>query len=198
MIAIYGPTGSGKSTTVKALAALGYEIIPTYTTRPARPDDDYGTICIESEKFREMLMDGKFLTHSTYQATFGTCSYGIRYKDLEHPTVNKIIVGAIEYVEDFKRQLINNGNVDQLFQVYLDVSEETIIRMANRNVKNNRRGNANRDTSGRLQRDHVKNLELKKTSDLVISNLNMELSVDAVVTMIIDAYEQAIGKRKGW
>lgn len=190
MIAIYGPTGSGKSTTVKEFAKLGYSTIPTYTTRPQRPDDDYGTICIDQNIFKKMLMDGKFMTVATYMTKFGEYAWGIRFKDLENPTVNKVIAGAIEYVEALKRQLRNNGSRDRLFQVYLDVSEETIIRMAQKSRNNARIGDANKDTVDRLNRDHVKNCELKKTSDLIVSNLNMEIPVGEIVSNIINEYNR--------
>lgn len=163
MILLAGPTGSGKTTIAKSLEKLGYNIIPTYTTREPRPDDAF-TECISEKDFKSMLSMNKFISSHTFTASFGNVSYGIP-KVPERDSNNSVAIIAYEYFEDFKRYLRTID--DSIFLVYLHVPDNIII---SRSMSNDSRGESNKDLLFRLERDYHKNQVLKEKANLLISN----------------------------
>lgn len=77
-LAIMGKSGSGKDTACCILNGYGYKSIVAYTTRPMRTGEVDGVNYhfVTQEKFDELKASGFFAETRTYNAKFGTCSYG--------------------------------------------------------------------------------------------------------------------------
>lgn len=163
MILLSGPTWSGKTTIAKFLEKLGYDIIPTFTTRDKRPDDMY-TESISINEFNVMEFKKKFISSHTFSAQFGDVSYGIP-KIPKKSSGNSVAIVAYEYIDDFK-EYIENIN-DAMYLVYLNVPENVIIE---RSMKDDGRGISNSDLINRLERDRDKNQEIKGISTISLSN----------------------------
>ena len=163
MILLAGPTGSGKTTIAKSLEKLGYNIIPTYTTREPRPNDAF-TECITFDEFKSMLSMNKFVAGHTFKASFGNVSYGIP-KVPEEDSSNSVVIIAYEYFEDLKKYLRIID--DTIFLVYLHVPDNIII---SRSMTDDSRGESNKDLLFRLERDYHKNQVLREKANLLISN----------------------------
>lgn len=191
MLLITGQSGSGKTTTAKALNQQGYKIIPTYTTREPREDDAF-SVSISPEQFADAVRQGSFLTHTTVHTIFGPWSYGMRLCDFTVPYEHIVAICVYEYIADFQFMMRVRRD-DKLFIVYLDVDDETILRNANRN----KRGNADADNRDRLIRDHDKEEKTKALADLVIDNHGLKKSVNEIATEILNAYNKFYGK-EGW
>ncbi|MGN6472755.1 MAG: hypothetical protein ACTHK4_03775, partial [Mycobacteriales bacterium] len=64
IVALIGPSGAGKSTVARRLDAAGVVwVVPSFTTRPPRPEERWGSVdhrfCSEDE-FNAMLSAGRF------------------------------------------------------------------------------------------------------------------------------------------
>lgn len=105
IIAIAGPTCSGKTTLAKKFEERGFERVVTYTTRPRREGEvdgvDYHFVL--DEDFSAMEKGGEFFETTKYHAYFGECKYGTRRDDILGTKTNKVIVldvkGAIKLKE---------------------------------------------------------------------------------------------------
>ena len=77
-LAIMGKSGAGKDTACYILNSYGYKSIVAYTTRPMRTGEVDGVnyYFVTQEKFDELKESGFFAETRTYNAKFGTCSYG--------------------------------------------------------------------------------------------------------------------------
>ena len=124
MIIINGATGSGKSSIVRELIKLSYEVIPTYSTRPKRPDD-FDTIHVDLITANKMLNELRILSQISYQAKFGYCKYFLLKKSFETDLSNKVIIGNVQFTPDIEEYM---KKIDEpLFRVCLDVPDKVII-----------------------------------------------------------------------
>lgn len=119
IIAIAGPTCSGKSTLAKFLGKYGYKTIVTYTTRPPRPGERDGVdyYFITEEEFNQKEEKGFFAETAEYDATFGHCHYGSAVED---------------YLTDEKRVIVLNPHgikavSEHVFTVYLMATNSAIF-----------------------------------------------------------------------
>lgn len=77
LFVIAAPSGTGKTTLVKALTDIvdGIQVSISHTTRPKRPGETDGVNYhfIDKETFKGMLADGDFLEHATvFENLYGT------------------------------------------------------------------------------------------------------------------------------
>ena len=175
IILLMGPTGSGKTTTCKELEEYGAEIVPTYTTRKPRPNDDY-TECIDESIFKDMIRKDKFVSHAVFHATFGDVYYGIPKIKYMDKYKKYVIIGAYEYFDD-----IMNYYGENVHSVFIDVDDETIIE---KSMNDETRGDSNKDLKDRLERDREKNIELARKSDLLVDNEKMWITPRGLARMI--------------
>lgn len=185
MILISGASGSGKTTVTKELEKLGYSIIPTYTTRPPRPND-YGTICIEPSEFEYMLTHNKFISYHIFNSVMGEVAYGVPVSENPDSYSNSVIILAKEYLEDIIHY-ITHYTEDRTFLAYINVDNDTIIKNS---MEDAERGLANTDLQNRLDRDKDKNNSLKNIADMVIDNSNFKLSPMEIANMISAYYRK--------
>lgn len=86
IIAIVGPSCSGKDTLRKGLSELGVHDISTYTTRPPRKDET-GYIYEAVETWNIMVRQGMFLTTKDYKVASGDIwKYGWTLKSFQDAT----------------------------------------------------------------------------------------------------------------
>lgn len=180
MLLIAGPSGAGKTTVLKYLEELGFDIVDTYSTRPPRPDDAY-TTCITQEEFDQMVDNEEFISTATFDAKFGKVHYGIKKVDC---TPFNTLVIAKEYYNDIMKQY-----KDIAYLVYLNVDKETIIETS---MKQEDRGLSNTDLLDRLARDAKKNQFMKNHAELIINNRGFHLSPIEIAEQIHIGYLQHI------
>ena len=124
MIIINGATGSGKSSIVRELIKIGYEVIPTYSTRPKRPDD-FDTIHVDLVKVNQMMNELRVLSQISYQAKFGYCKYFLLEKSFKTDLSNKVIIGNAQFTPDIEEYM--RKKCEPLFRVCLDVPDKVIL-----------------------------------------------------------------------
>lgn len=183
MILISGASGSGKTTVAKELEKKCYIVVPTYTTRPKRHNDDF-TKCISRKAFNKLCNNDKFITYHTFQSKMGDVSYGIPTKEYEKNTSNTILIVAYEYI-DAITEFVNTNTHDKAFLVYIDVDEISILNKLNNDTS---RGSSSNDLEDRLKRDRSKNELLCKSADFVINNYEYKLSPKKLADMINEEY----------
>lgn len=181
MIIITGNSGSGKTTVAKSLETLNCNIIPTYSTRNPRPNDDY-TVCISEDEFKVMINDNKFMAHSSFDSKLGKLYYGI--PNVKQNNKINVVIAVYEYIEDIIKYAKSIN--EPILKVFIDVDDETII---NTSMKDSGRGESNKDIKNRLERDRKKNLELKVDADVCINNHGMKLEPMRIASIILTTYD---------
>lgn len=190
MIILSGATGSGKTTVAKELDEIGFTIIPTFTTRPPRENDDY-TVCVSEEQFRSIDRAALFMATGTFDSKMGKISYGIPIEPYLTRHSESVAILVQEYMDDTIKYVTENTN-DTLLRVYIEVDEETLIE---RSMKDDSRGKSNTDLKDRIIRDREKNNLLRDQADLIIVNDGFTMSPKEVAACIIDDYKR-LRKRK--
>lgn len=184
MILITGDSGSGKTGALYALEEIGYNVIPTYTTRQPRPKDK-GTICISETEFQGMIMKNMFVSFHTFNSKMGKLSYGISLVDHEDILENSAVIIVKEYYNDIIHHL-RRRSLDVPYIVYIDVDEDSIIEKAGNSPN---RGSSVIDLPSRLKRDREKNDYLKSIANLVVDNRNFKLGKYDVANIISTGYK---------
>jgi guanylate kinase len=192
MIILVGPTGSGKTSTLKALCEInGMVPLYTFTTRPPRGDDDFGTYCVLPEQFESMLEHNEFISHASFDATFGKVSYGIKKMSNGDNIRNVVVVGTYEYMKDLLQYGYDNDGAP--FIVYFHMSDEDIISKYEETIG---RADARADAIARLERDRKKNNELETMAHMTIKNPGYKDTPKKIARDIITAYQKFTqGKR---
>ena len=185
MIIISGATGSGKTTVAKELDEIGFTVIPTFTTRPPRENDDY-TVCVSEEQFRSIDRAALFMATGTFNSKMGQVSYGIPIEPYLTRHSEAVAILVQEYMDDTIKYISENTD-DMLLRVYLEVDEETLI---NNSMKDNSRGKSNLDLKDRIARDREKNKVLRDQADIIIVNDDFLLSPKEIAEIIIDEYKR--------
>lgn len=157
MIVIVGQTASGKDTLAGYLNELGYKRILEYTTRPQRPEEHEGVEYhfIDEATFEKMISNDEFAQYKTFNATFGKCSYGLRYEDIKENCIYITNPGALKILIEKKVPLES---------FYLKVSNEEII---NR-ILTGKRKDELEEVKSRLIRDKALFEELETYVDHII------------------------------
>ena len=125
---ILGKMGSGKTTLAKELEKRGMKRIVTYTTRPIRPGEIDGVDYhfISPEEFNRMVEEDLFAEYITYNATFGTCSYGSLKEDYFCNEEDKVIV-----LNPYGLTMVKEKNIPHI-SIFLDppatVLQERLLR----------------------------------------------------------------------
>ena len=128
MIIIIGRSGSGKTSVANELANnFGYEKLITDTTRPMRSGEkdkvDYNFKT--QEEFDKLKYEGYYGESVTYNASFGTCSYGSKKEYYEGDKDNAIII--LNPIGFYK--IKNNKELDDkhFTSIYLKVPDEDLL-----------------------------------------------------------------------
>ena len=94
MVILAGKTCTGKTTLAENLVKRGMKKIVTYTTRPMRAGEADGIDYhfIKEPEFQKLSKSGFFAEETSYDASFGHCSYGSAKEDFSDPDGNKVII----------------------------------------------------------------------------------------------------------
>lgn len=97
VILLSGPSGSGKSTFARKIAEhFGTTVIPTYTTRPQRPNER-DRVTVSEEQFLDMVEKGVFHEHKKLKNGF---HYGRRKEDFDGVSVLEVSLAGMDYYKD--------------------------------------------------------------------------------------------------
>ena len=97
VILLSGPSGSGKSTFARKIAEhFGTTVIPTYTTRPQRPNER-DRVTVSEEQFLDMVEKGDFHEHQQLKNGF---HYGRRKEDFDGVSVLEVSLAGMDYYKD--------------------------------------------------------------------------------------------------
>lgn len=188
MILISGNSGSGKTSVAVQLEKMGYKLIPTYTTRKYRSDEELGSIRISETEFEYKLSHNGFISYHIYNTNMGNVAYGIPLKECEENGNKSVIILAREYYEDVYHY-IKNYSSDKMFMVYLDVDDASIIE---KSFDDKNRGLSNVDLIDRLDRDRDKAAFLRHIATLIIDNNEFRLNSKEVADIIDHKYKEFI------
>lgn len=128
LITLTGPTGSGKSTLAQALIEEGITLVPTWTTRPLRPDEqgrgDMVQVTHEAMRASEMLETAEYDGHwygtpATLAVKDALAGVGVALKILEPQGLAKL-QATLKDARGGK-----GGITHQLAHVYVFVDADT-------------------------------------------------------------------------
>ena len=140
ILAIYGPSASGKTTVGKLLSENGWEQIVPYTTRPKRDGEIDGVDYhyITQDEMLDLYNKGKLLEMKMYDTAFGYWYYGTLRSDYEnHISDRKYVILGAHGIPTLKEQGVHN-----LCDVRLEISEN--IRKARLTARNDKPEEAER------------------------------------------------------
>jgi len=117
ILVLLGKSGSGKTTTEKALLAHGIENLVTYTTRVARENEVSGVDYhfISNEEFNKINFDSKFIINDKWK-------YGIILDNLKKKECKTFVFSPISeiYALDTISSAINKGFNVNIFILNVD------------------------------------------------------------------------------
>jgi guanylate kinase len=169
LVVIIGPSGSGKSSAVRALSDRGIlRVHPTWTTRPRRPDEAEGSVehrFVSEAEFDRLAAGGLFLDTI---ALFGLPHrYGL-------PSIERSIDGRMDAVM-LRAPLVERFQqfVSDIFVLQIEDTPERIM------ARLRERGGSNHDLQARL-RDNEREIRAGRTlADGVVRN-------DATLDELVD------------
>jgi guanylate kinase len=179
LIVISGPSGVGKDTLIKSLVEhdrnLRYSV--SCTTRSPRPGEvdgvDYSFVT--RERFRQMLDEGAFLEHATYNGNlYGTLTERVeRERDAGHDVALKIEVNGAEQVRAKAPDAV-------LIFVAPPSVDELVRRQVKRNTESAQDMTARREIATR-------EMEYASRYDHVVVNDELEHAVAEILAIIKQA-----------
>jgi len=161
MIILLGKTARGKDTVQNILLTMGYEKIPTYTTRPMRPGEIAGkTYHYTSEDdFCKKVNEGFFAEHKAYDTVHGVWRYGCSMESILEAKENDIIILTPAGFRDIQKLLPEHA-----ITVLLDSDELTAReRLA-------KRGDNPKEIDRRIQQDEIDFDGISENVDLILYN----------------------------
>lgn len=185
MIILNGPTGSGKTSILKELHRTGkFDIIPTYSTRPAR-NNDFDVHHVSQKEMDLFFANDKVFSFISYDTEYGPCEYCILKEDIKENLKRMVVIGN----EAFTRDLINYVKHQQhnlCVSVFLNVDYKTILETSNNGNE------TDKDRLTRLKRDFKLMNQLKSEAGIIISNYHRQRSAHDIAREIIDDYEDIL------
>jgi guanylate kinase len=179
LIVISGPSGVGKDTLIKSLLEhdrnLRYSV--SCTTRSPRPGEvdgvDYSFV--NRERFQQMLDQGAFLEHATYNGNlYGTLTERVeRERDAGHDVVLKIEVNGAEQVRAKAPDA-----------VFIFVAPPSVDELVRRQVKRNTE--SAQDMTARRE-IATREMEYASRYDHVVVNDELEHAVAEILAIIKQA-----------
>ena len=131
VVAVFGPTASGKSVARDVFVREGWDKVVSFTTRPPRPgsseEDQAEYVFISKEKFGDLEKDNRlFNVNSSYAGnSYGTDKYALEESD------RSIMITDKTSIPKLKKEVTALGK--KLITVYVTAPpEELLRRQANR------------------------------------------------------------------
>jgi guanylate kinase len=172
---VIGPSATGKSSVVRELAARGaVAVLPTWTTRPARPDERAGTIehrFVREDEFRALETAGFFA--GTVQLPGLPYQYGLPHL----PALRGVDVPIVLARAMFLAQLLPLVTRPLVYQVEAP-AEDAYRRLV-------ARGSHTREVRARFDCRDVETAMGRQRADRVFVN-------DGALTSLADAIERAL------
>ncbi len=112
IICLVGESGSGKTTIAEWLEQDGFLVLPSYTTRPRRSEEERHHTFVTPEEFEEVR------PHLVAHTLFNGYEYGATREQVENCDVYVIDIPGV-------KSLIERVGRGSLIVVYLSVSEDT-------------------------------------------------------------------------
>ncbi len=191
MIIIDGPTGSGKTTTLKELETLGYKVIPTYTTRPIRAHD-FGTIHVEPNEYNAVFKENKTFADFKINTAYGEYVWYLNTDDLKKAGNMSALVGSIKITPTLA-VYANWVLREPLFKVFLNVDYKTILERTKDFINGDE--NAIKDRLRRFKKDDDELQGLKFNANFVVENRDMGIAPHVVADLIIENYQLFLKER---
>lgn len=172
-----GPSGSGKSTIIRMLAQDNIvRVQPTWTTRPVRPDEEYGTIehkFVSDDEFEVMHQKGAFLR--TVRMFGLPYQYGLPKLSFHKEYVTAVILRAslVDLFTKYYPQRI-------VYQIF-DKEDRVVARLAKREAFGEKAG-------GRYEEFYEEVQLGKKLSDRSFSNTNIPHTLSLIRQSIMEDF----------
>jgi guanylate kinase len=179
LIVISGPSGVGKDTLIKRLLELDRNLrySVSCTTRPPRRGETDGVdySFVTRERFQELIDEGAFLEHATYNGNlYGTLAERVdRDREAGHDVVLKIEVKGAEQVR-----------AKAPHAIFIFVAPPSVDELVKRQVKRNTE--TSQDMEARRQ-IATREMEYAARYDHVVINDELERAVAEILAIIRDA-----------
>ena len=172
ILLIIGESGNGKTSVAKMLnEKYGLKILPSYTTRPKRHENEQGHIFVSEDEFRSIKI--KDIVAYTKIGSYEYCAVKQQIDE------NDIYIIDLLSVNYFKNNYKGTKNIKV---VYIKTNQDL------RKQRMEERGDLKEDINFRLRHDSVAFNGAEKISDFVIENNGL---IDETVDKVWKAY---IGK----
>ncbi len=119
LIAIFGPTGCGKTTYKNHLEGRGWRHIKSFTTRPPRPFEEGEYHFISPKEFNDLFVRGLIINANRYDGHY----YGTNINDFHQPG-KAVIITDISSVSKLHRFAEQNGKDIRFMHCAIDDPEE--------------------------------------------------------------------------
>jgi len=170
MIILIGPSGCGKSTIEKKLAEKGYDRIISYTTRAPREGEirDVSYHYIDKSQYKRLFNQGFFAEHIPYQNNY----YGAAKKDLKENSVGVFEPDGFRQVKELFPDAVS---------FYINVPDDV------RKERMLERNDNPEAIEKRLEGDRAVFEGIEKETTYVIDNINLEETVEKILSLIIES-----------
>jgi len=168
IVVVLGGSGSGKTEFCLACEKIGIPRVITNTSRARRSSDKPNAYHFRTkEEFEVLIEQGELLEYAVYNNNY----YGITKDSITNPCI--VVVEPQGY---FK---LREFYGDEVFMVYLEVSDEERARRALLRGDNLESVNARQETDKELFSENI-----KSEADLVLTDISLE-----EIPLIIDKYK---------
>jgi len=119
VVAIFGPTGCGKTTYKNHLADKGWRHIKSFTTRPPRPLEDSEYHFVSPKEYNDMFSRGLLMNTNRYDGHY----YGTNVNDFMQ-TGKSVIITDVSSLYKLHRAATQNGKDIRFMHCAIEDPEE--------------------------------------------------------------------------